>query len=143
MNNLLIIMQGLPGSGKSTLAKNLKNLVYCGLHCEIFSTDELHMEGDKYVFKVDKVKEYHKLNQEKAREFMKNNPRYAVCIIDNTNITCFQAKPYVLLGVEFGWDIQFIRCTSNWKNIHGVPQDTLDRMRESMENLEVEKCLNS
>jgi hypothetical protein len=101
------------------------------------------MEGDKYVFKVDKVKEYHKLNQEKAREFMKNNPRYAVCIIDNTNITCFQAKPYVLLGVEFGWDIQFIRCTSNWKNIHGVPQDTLDRMKESMENLEVEKCLNS
>jgi len=140
---LCIILQGIPGSGKSTIAEALElfHSFDSIREVKIFSTDNYYINNNnEYIYDPSKASEYHKKNQLEAKLFME---KYVdgVAIIDNTNITCKQAKPYVEVALANNYDVQFIRVAGPWVNEHGVPETTLNNMRNSMETLTVEKCL--
>lgn len=130
----LVLMQGIPGSGKSTLAREMaaeQGLVVC-------STDDRHYEDGKYVFKPERAAEFHEQTQIWARFLLS---RGVSVIIDNTNITNRAVAPYYQMAQEFGAMVQVVRCAGGYGNIHSVPSETVQKMRESMELLSREKAL--
>lgn len=133
---MLVILQGVSGAGKSTKAKELQRL-YDAVIC---STDDYFAENGKYNFRADKLHEFHKKNQERAFELMLRGRHV---IIDNTNLKNWEIRPYVVVAKELGIEIRIIRCDGGFKGIHGVPEDKVNSMRQSMETLDPEIALNS
>jgi predicted kinase len=145
MSQTLYVLQGVPGSGKSHLAEMIKLGHNYGNNIAICSTDIFHLEnvgGGKstYVFKPEKSKQYHALNQTDCRYQLEQGRSV---IVDNTNIRCWEARPYVEMAVIRNIPVVFIRVTSNFKSIHGVSEETISGMKENMEDLTVESCLNA
>lgn len=132
----LIIMQGPPGSGKSTFGA----VTAKAFGAVVCSTDDYHYEGSLYIFKPERAKEYHELNQARARELLASGRSV---VVDNTNIKAWEARPYVRMGVELGAEIVFVRCTGARPNVHGVPEERVAAMRSSMEELSVQSCINA
>lgn len=136
--NTLMILQGVPGSGKSAFARKLMTKT---INAVIVSTDEWHhgLTG-KYEFKADKIGSFHQAAQQKCRTLLKLG---CVVILDNTNILNSHIKPYVQMAVEMGVAVKFQRLEGNFESSHNVPVDIIKRMRESMEDLSIEKALAS
>ena len=130
-DNVLYIMRGCPGSGKSTLATELK-----GRNGRVFSTDDFFVQSDgRYAFDPKKVAAFHKRNQERAREAISEG--VSPVVIDNTNTTYWEMRPYVETGLRHGYRIEFVEPTTPWKydtcelsrrNSHGVNEETIKRM---------------
>ncbi|KAJ8342628.1 hypothetical protein SKAU_G00325560 [Synaphobranchus kaupii] len=85
-------MRGLPGSGKTHLARHM--MENYGNSGEVLSTDDYFING-RYYFDYSRLKWAHERNQERAEEAM-NNGVHPI-IIDNTNITRRDMKPYILM----------------------------------------------
>lgn len=103
-------MRGLPGSGKSTMAHKL-----AGDDGVVFSTDEYFIENGEYHFDSTKLKEAHLWNQDRAREAMEQGK--PLIIVDNCNVRFWEAKKYVRVGYENGYDIQFQEPDTYWSRI--------------------------
>ena len=136
--NVLYIMQGIPGSGKSFIANHMQMAM--GDNCVVYSTDEFHYEGDKYVFKPDKLSEFHRLNLIRSIAALAEGK---TVIVDNTNITRWQCAGYVQFAVANNIPVVFVRVTGEFKSIHDVPQHKIDRMKAQMEELTIESVLAS
>jgi predicted kinase len=142
----LMILRGLPGSGKSTLAREL-----AGKDGIIFSTDDLFYINGRYVFDRSKLGEYHERNRENARQAMLIE--ISPVVIDNTNTTAWEMKPYVELAQSLGYEVAILEPSTPWKfdcaelarrNSHGVPHDKIERMLERYEHhITVESILAS
>ncbi|CAF1427817.1 unnamed protein product [Adineta steineri] len=126
---LLIIMRGCPGSGKSTLARSLND----GYDGQILSIDE-------YFNDLSKFEHAQHYNQCLASDAFKQN--ISPIIIDNTNTTSWEIKPYVILGKEAGYDILLIEPQTPWRykarelakrNVHNLP---LRRIKEILNRFE-------
>jgi len=156
----LWVCRGVPGSGKSYTAKQIQ-AEQGGV---IFSTDEFWgTDPEEYRANWDRVAalgktgptlgHYHKLNFERAKEAMEQG--VSPIIIDNTNTTQREMKPYVWAAVENDYHVEFVEPTSKWwqkispmlqkkgankkelflaakmladKNEHGVPAEAIIRM---------------
>lgn len=137
MSQTLYVMQGASGSGKSTISEMIcRSLPKCVIH----STDDLFWEGEKYNFRPEKLSEYHAINLERTKSALDDG--YSV-IVDNTNILRWQCKKYVEYAVAKGIAVVFIRVTGQFQNVHGVPDEKVQWMRDNMENLTVESVLAS
>ncbi len=136
MTKYCVIMQGASGSGKSTIAKVLAKVLDAKIHC----TDDLRMVDGVYVFKAEENAQKHQQNQHNAQVSMGVGRNI---IIDNTNIKCWEVKPYVLLAKEYGYVVRFVRCDGQYPNHHGVPPERVQQMRDHMELLTVELCLEA
>jgi predicted kinase len=145
----LIILRGISGSGKSTLSQNIiKNNGGIGV---VFSTDEFFMKNDKYVFQPENLGRAHQWNEKRTGDAMKSGS--SLIIVDNTNTQKWEAKPYVELGVHYGYTIKFDEPTTSWakdaselakRNAHGVPLDAIKRMLGRWEtDFTVENILKS
>jgi predicted kinase len=134
MVKTMFILQGAPGSGKSKMAEALMRQTAAEdfFPAIICSTDRFFMVNDKYMFDRTKLAEYHGLNQDKAKYYLENG--YSV-IIDNTNIKKIHVEPYVKIAKETKAQIQIIRCYGKFQNLHGVPEEIVQRMRNEMEDL--------
>ncbi|CAF4884939.1 unnamed protein product, partial [Rotaria magnacalcarata] len=99
---LLILMRGCPGSGKSTLAKSLNN----GYNGQIFSTDEYRLD----LTKVDTV---HLGTHELVSDTLRK--QISPIIIDNTNSTLLEMKPYATMGREAGYGIILVEPQTPWR----------------------------
>lgn len=131
----LIVMQGLPGAGKSTLAR----MIAACTGAVICSTDDYHVEADGvYRYKANYAQDFHRKNQLRAAELLKAGKSV---IVDNTNIRNWDASHYVKEARKLGVPVQFIRVSSPFKSTHGVPEETIARMRATQEVLSVEAAL--
>lgn len=136
----LIIMISVPGAGKSTLTKKLCNhyIDNHGLIADdiiVCSTDNYFMENGVYKFCAAKLGWYHNLNQQLANSHMSCG--CPLVIIDNTNLTVKERKPYIAVGLQYGYDIECVEPDTPWKwdidelvkrNTHGVPRQSIERM---------------
>lgn len=138
---LLIIMQGAPGSGKSTLANTIQHCRGKFTHV-ICSADQYMVKFSEpdgkfvYNFNPSRLKECHENCRQDAHNFMKKGVQ--TIIIDNTNTTQSECQFYIDKAREYGYAVQVIRCTGNFGNIHGVPEDKVLKMKNRLEDINLE-----
>lgn len=135
----LIILRGAPGSFKSTYADRIKAKLkgLFGISTVICSADSFFMKTGSYHYDRSKIGKAH----EECQEFAKRACRDGVdvVVIDNTNITEREMKPYISLAAEFGYkvvkrvfglhlstDELFNRC------IHRVPKEKIEIMQTKL-----------
>lgn len=143
----LYIIRALPGAGKSTLAAML------GPKENVFSTDDYFMKDGKYLFDGSKIGKAHAWNQARVKAAIQSG--LDPIIVDNTNTQLWEAKPYVQMAVDAGYDIQVVEPNTPWRfdldelekrNVHGVSKDILKRMLDRWEDSDkftVENILKS
>ena len=121
----LFLLRGLPGSGKSTLAESLG-----GQHME---ADKYFTYEGKYEFDVTKLKDAHDWCQNAVRVFMENKNKRVV--VSNTFTQEWEMQPYYDLAKKHGYRVYSIIVENRHDgvNIHGVPQETLEKMKNRFE----------
>lgn len=122
---ILYIIRGLPGSGKSTLAKQLAPDNH-------YEADDYFMVNGKYMFDKTKLKAAHMDCRKKVENDMKKGIQKIA--VANTFIRKWEYQPYVDLASHYGYLVVLKVCTGNYKNIHGVPDDVINRMKGRFEN---------
>lgn len=54
-------------------------------------------------------------------------------VVSNTFTQWWEMVPYLKCASENGYDIRIIETKGSYKNIHGVPQEAINRMAERWE----------
>lgn len=123
MENILILVRGVPGCGKSTFAKLLGRA--------ICTADDFHMTREgKYNWIAARQGAAHTWCQRKCERFMKR--RIDRVIVANTSTTERELKPYYDLAKSYGYKVfsVIVENRHNGINEHNVPAETLDKMTE-------------
>lgn len=122
MENVLIILRGLPGAGKNSFAELLGTKAIC-------CADDYVTRNGVYNWKPTTVGASHDWCQRKCRRFMKACTERIV--IANTSTTEKEMKPYLDLAKEFGYRVFSVVVENRHGgiNVHNVPEETLEKMR--------------
>ena len=121
----LILLRGLPGSGKSTLAKSIG-----GAH---FEADMFFIKDGTYQFDATKLKMAHNwcaIQTQKA--MVDDEPKI---IVSNTFTQEWEMEIYYQLAKENGYQVfsLIVENRHGGMNVHGVPADKLEQMRNRFE----------
>lgn len=144
----LVLLRSLPGGGKTTIAKEYKKS-HKG-SCYICSTDDYWLRPDGiYDFNFELLGKSHQWNQKRVEHKMMINVNSwydAVIVVDNTNVTFNEMKPYINLALGFDYKIEFREPDTTWKydveecykrNSHGVPYATILKMYQKFESQKI------
>ena len=125
----LVLIRGLPGSGKSTLAESMAGYVH-------IEADQFFMYRGKYEFDPSKVKQAHAWCLRKVKTTLARSDFPSV-VVANTFTQNWEMQPYFDMVIALDQNIRFsvITALGEFKSIHNVPEDTLQRMRDRWENL--------
>lgn len=123
----LILVRGIPGSGKTTLARNLCNL--------LDNVMARHYEADMYFedaqgnynFDASKLNRAHNWCIDKTREALEEN---RTVVVSNTFTTKKELKPYFDMAREFDIVPVVYLAQNQFNNVHNVPADKLQAMRD-------------
>ena len=125
---LFYIVRGIPGSGKSTLAKQLTSYV--------FEADQYFERTGEYNFIPSEIGKAHQWCKQQVENAMKSNlPEIAV---SNTFTQKWEVKPYIELARKYAYEVQIITVQSNFQNVHNVPEESIQRMKNRWENFSLE-----
>ena len=151
MSKTMRIMRGVPGSGKSFLADSFMRDGYV-----ILSTDDIYEDRARkeYLWSFELLGLAHKMNQMKADLACRRD--IPLILIDNTNTTYKECKPYLDMAKKYGYEIVLTEPETDWfnnaaecfkRNSHGVPLETIQRMidryEDSADILEKHNAANS
>lgn len=128
----LVIYRGLPGSGKSTLARqNVDHIRSRGLLIEHIEADMYFTDAQgNYKYDPTKIKEAHEWCQEQTKKFLRNG---VAVIVSNTFTTAWELLPYFRM---LPWeDILILVATGKYENVHGVPPEVIEKMKNRWENI--------
>ena len=96
-------------------------------------------ETRKYKFDGSKIKDAHKYCYDKVETYMKdslvNDQWYRQIAVSNTFTQEWEMKPYFELAEKYGY-MTFtvvVENRHNGKNVHGVPEDKLEVMKNRFE----------
>jgi predicted kinase len=134
MGGTLFLVRGLPGSGKSTFATHIWN-EYAVCEADKFFYDK---EGN-YNYDPSKIKDAHAWCKNEVETRMKDhqiNPQYYPEIaVSNTFTQEWEMKDYYELADKYGYKVVslIIENRHNGKNVHGVPDEKLEIMRNRFE----------
>jgi len=137
---MLFLIRGLPGSGKSTYAKSLKKGMDCmciHVEADMFFTD---VSGN-YNYNPEKVVEAHEWCQRVCMDALNIG---AAVIVANTFTRIREMQPYMDMATDLGIPYAIVHVIGNFQNIHGVPEEVIEKMRERWEpcaeEYEIEFC---
>lgn len=121
----LILVRGLPGSGKTTLVKReLPGIAH--FEADAYFTDS----AGNYVFDGSKLKEAHEWCYRKTAETLKQGK---AVVVSNTFTTLCEMRKYLMLESK---TVTVIEVKSQYQNIHGVPDSTLQAMRNRWQDVD-------
>lgn len=121
----LILIRGVPGSGKSTLARIFTQAGYSW-----YETD-MYWEGG--VFDPSKLSQAHLW----CYTMVTNNLKAGnSVVVSNTFIKAWEIAPYIKYAKDNDLTFTVIEAKGNYQNVHGVPEDKVQRMREMFEPLD-------
>jgi predicted kinase len=131
MGKVLVLLRGLPGSGKSSFA----NLIWSSF--VICEADQFFYDAEgNYNFDPSKLKEAHKYCRDKVESFMLDNQKnpqfYPEIIVSNTFTREWEMEEYFKLAEKYGYKVisLIVENRHNGKNIHGVPDDKIQIMKD-------------
>jgi len=132
-HKVLYLITGPSGAGKTTRAKELIRQKGIRHHYE---ADMLMLDrnGD-YAFNPRKLKECHNWCQKATDRAMKLNE---AVIVSNTMTTKREVKPYIDIAKKNGYTIIIEHLTTQYKNIHDIPQEVVDKMKNRREFFKLE-----
>jgi predicted kinase len=129
---MLTLIRGCAGSGKSTLAKN-----------EYIPKGYIHLEADmyfhkngEYVFDFRKLGDAHKWCMLMAEEHLKKNHKV---IVTNTFTKHWECYPYIGMAHILKKELEVIHLTTRYTNVHGVPEDKVQKMIDGYESFNFER----
>ena len=123
MTNLIII-RGISGSGKSTLARQL---LAADPRTVWFEADQYFTDADgNYNWSADKLHAAHQWCQTEVQSCL---ARGMTVLVSNTFTTKKELRPYFDYIQRYGKNPTVICMQSSYKNVHNVPQATLDAMK--------------
>ncbi len=130
---MLIIIRGLPGSGKSTLAEHLEASFNStnGEVARVFEADQFFQTLGGYKFDGTKLREAHLDCQARTRAWLKKGN---IAIVSNTFTQRWEYDPYLDMAKQYNVPVQVIEVHGDFQNIHGVPPDKIESMRERWEH---------
>lgn len=129
----LIIIRGLPGSGKSTYAKKFMRWGY--FHVE---ADQYFMRGGEYHYNASKIREAHNFCQERFSQFIMTGNNI---VVSNTFTRFSEMAFYIALAIHYKYEIKIISLQNNFGSIHGVPKETIQKMKDRWEKIGEEEEL--
>jgi predicted kinase len=137
LNPTLFLVRGIPGSGKSTFAKHIWN-EYAVCEADKFFHNK---ETGEYNFDASRLKEAHEWCRNEVETRMKDhqvNPQYyPEIVVSNTFTQEWEMQAYIDLAKKYGYQVTtlIVENRHGGVNIHGVPDDTLEKMKKRFEIL--------
>lgn len=125
----LILVRGLPGSGKSTKAEEIKRA----------QIDISWVETDMWFMSPEGEYHYDPRYLKVAHEWCKRETDICLrsglsVIVSNTFSQYWEMLPYLKLAHKYGARVRVITCKGEFANIHGVPDDVIQKMRDRWED---------
>jgi energy-coupling factor transporter ATP-binding protein EcfA2 len=121
VNNEIVLVRGLPGSGKSTLAR--KMIGYKHFEADMY----LEVNG-VYIYDSSKIRAAHDWCVASAKMALQRGENV---VISNTFVKEWEMRRYVELGFPF----KIVEMKDCWPNIHGVPLDRIEIMKNGWEKI--------
>jgi len=127
MTQAILLIRGLPGSGKSTLARALAA-----------ATGAVHCEADDYFVDDDGVYRFRREDLPLAHEACLAKFRIALdegrsAVVANTFSRKWEMRAYNKEAVVRGIPCLTVTANGSWQNVHGVPDEIIQYMRERWE----------
>ena len=97
-----------------------------------YEADSFFITEGKYKFNPKLIGAAHKQCQFEAKYALK---RGRSTIVSNTNIKPRDRKPYFEMAKEYGYKVVYIHLTTDYGSIHEVPMATVERMKNTYEDL--------
>lgn len=127
MKKKLIIIRGIPGSGKSTYAKKLlEDLEKEGISAKHYEADMFFMKNGEYVWNPMLAHKSHEWCFNKVFKSLEVND---VVIVSNTFTTQSEMDNYLTEAKNNDYDVTVYRMANEFQNQHGVPEQTLEKMK--------------
>lgn len=122
---VLVLIRGLPGAGKSFIAKRMTGYRH-------YEANQYFQNGDNYIFEAKKLS--------LAHDCCKKNTEVALLkghnvVVANTFIKLWEMQPYFDLAKRLNCTLKVETATGNYPNIHGVPKETVAKMKRNWETL--------
>jgi len=130
--NKLYLIRGLPGSGKSTYARKLAQEI-----------GARHLEADMYFCRDGQEYKFDPLLLGKAHNWCFTETEKSLAsgisvIVSNTFVQRWEINPYTFLAHGLNVPCAIYVATGNYNNIHGVPEQSLNKMRQKWQPVEGE-----
>ncbi len=127
---ILYIVRGLSGSGKTTLANKLCPFVYS-------ADDWFYDNKGNYNFDPSQLADAHENCFSNVELAMVDGEKDDddILAVANTFSQAWEAEPYFKLAEKYGYSPFVVECQNTFDNVHGVPQSSVDAMRDRWEEL--------
>lgn len=129
----IILLRGIPGSGKSTLGDIILQTTQSNNQDVLSADNFFNDDKGNYNFDVTKLKEAHNWCQQKCAERMKLE--FSKIVVANTFTQDWEMAPYFEMADRYKYRIHtvIVENRHEGKNIHGVPEDKLEIMKDRFE----------
>lgn len=130
----LILIRGLPGSAKTTLARSILmgyNIggEYIKPRCAHFEEDMFYtIATGKYLRDPNQRHSAEQWCRTRTLEAMKDNVN--LIVVSNTFIRLYMTALYNDMAEAYGYNVQEIICTGNYRNVHGWTDEDIARMKK-------------
>lgn len=121
--NKLILIRGLPGASKSTLAKT-KYVPIGFIHLE---ADMYFERSGSYVFDPKLLGKAHEWCQFETKKNLMDGKNV---VVSNTATTVKEVNDYAKIAKEMSVPFTVYKATGNFKNVHNVPEEVLQKMAD-------------
>lgn len=127
----MIIIRGVSGSGKTTVAKAMSASLEG--NPTVVEADMFFLDKDGvYQFDATQLKKAHGWCYGKVKSIL--DAGHDV-IVSNTFTRKWEIEPYMCLATFYGANVQLISVESGFKNVHGVPDEVVQKQIERFESI--------